>query len=48
MLNYVLAPLGILLIGLGAAGLFLAFRPARRAKGSQHDDQQTVGPEDSD
>ncbi len=48
MLNYVLAPLGILLIGLGAAGLFLAFRPARRAKGPQHDDEQAIGPEDSD
>ena len=48
MLNYVLAPLGILLIGLGAAGALLAFRPSRRAKGPQHDDQQAIGSEDSD
>lgn len=32
MLNFILAPLGILLIGLGAWGLFLALRK-RRARG---------------
>jgi hypothetical protein len=30
MLNFILAPLGILLIGLGAVGLFLALRKRRR------------------
>lgn len=29
MLNFILAPLGILLIGLGAVGLFLALRKRR-------------------
>lgn len=39
MLNFILAPLGLLLIGLGVAGLYVAIRGGRRRDNPPRDDQ---------
>lgn len=42
MLNFILAPLGLLLIGLGAAGLYVATRGGRRRDAPPPGDDQNA------
>jgi hypothetical protein len=46
MLNVILAPIGLLLIGLGAWGLYIAARASRRRNGSPPDDKTAKGHDD--